>query len=262
MIYIPTKGRIGNQQTLRYLPRGLQEQTILVCPPSEVRWHQRDFPHVRVIEQPEQTMTIAKKRQWIVQSANAAGHHKMVMLDDDLRFAVRREDDPSKFRPAMQTDIEKAFEELFLRLGPEIPHAGFSARGGGISDAAQKGGWQTGKRMMYVLGYYTPTVLMNAELGRISTHEDMDVCLQLLTKGFPNLVNYSFVVDQKFGNPGGCTNERTILQSDADCYQLALWFPEFVRTSEKVYKDSTNRVEVVCQWKKALEYGLQHREQR
>jgi hypothetical protein len=95
-------------------------------------------------------------------------------------------------------------------------------------------------------------VLREAEFGRLSTHEDMDVCLQLLTKGFANKVNYTFVVDQKFGNPGGCTNERTVETNNADCYRLASFFPAYVRVSEKNYAGSVPRVEVVCQWARAL----------
>lgn len=264
---------MSNQLTYNNLPPDLKKITQIVCPEKEVFWLGQNCPDAMIIKQPEPLMGIAEKRKWIVESCGEltkalkdAGveepEDKIVMLDDDLRFAVRREDDPGLFRKANDEDIIKAFKELEEILSPEFPHAGFSARGGGISMAAQDGGWQQGKRMMYILGYHVPTVLENAEFGRIGTHEDMDICLQLLSKGFPNKVNFSFVVDQKFGSSGGCTEERTIEKNNADAYLLEKLHPQFVKATEKIYKSSQSRVEVVCQWKQALQYGLQQRQQR
>ncbi len=251
---IPTKGRRNNQLTLRNLPRELQEQTTVVCPPRERPFIQEDFPHVEVIAQPDHIQDIAEKRKWIV---DVFVEDKIVMLDDDLRFAVRREDNPGLFRKAEPADVITAFRELEEQLSPKIPHAGFAVRGSGIGDAAKMGGWQTtGKRMMYSLGYHVPTVLANVEFGRIRSHEDMDITLQLLTKGFPNAVNFSFVTDQAFGKDGGCTQERSVESNNEDCIKLAEFFPGFVRVSQKEYKASVPRMEVTVQWQQALKFGL------
>ncbi len=252
-IFIPTKGRRNNQLTMRNLPPALRERTTIVCPEKEAFWLRQDFSSATMLAQPDPNMGIALKREWILKNCEA---EKIVMLDDDLRFATRRTDEPGKFLKASDHEITTAFLQLESVISEEIPHAGFAARGSGIGDAAKKGGWQMGKRMMYVLGYHVPTVLANAEFGRLSTHEDMDVCLQLLTKGYPNMVNYSFVVDQKFGNPGGCTEERTMEINNADSLKLAEFFPEYVRVSQKDYSGSTPRVEVTCQWLKAMNAGL------
>ena len=259
-IFIPTKGRRNNQLTLKNLPQKIRERVTVVVPQGEAPAFKMNYPMVTVLVQPDPNMGIAHKRKWILDTAHTECVEKLVMLDDDLRFAVRREDEPARFRVATYDDIITAFFQLEAILSEDIPHAGFSARGAGIGEAAQKGGWQLGKRMMYVLGYHVPTVIANAEFGRISTHEDMDVCLQLLTKGFPNSVNYSFVVDQKFGNPGGCTDERTIEISSANALKLAELHPQFVRATRKEYKDSPSRVEVTCQWLQAMHAGLADRD--
>lgn len=249
IIFIPTKGRVDNQLTLSNLPKELKANTFIVCPEKEAVWHRNKCD---VLVQPDPNMGISAKRKWILETTS---NEKIVMLDDDLRFAVRREDDPKLFREAKSEDIVLAFRELEDILDSGTPHAGFSVRGMGIGEAAQRGGWQEAKRMVYVLGYHVPTIIANVQLGRLSTHEDMDITLQLLTKGFPNMVNFSFVVDQKFGSKGGCSAERTMTQSNLDSCQLALFFPQFVRTAEKTYSVSQNRIEVVCQWQKALKYG-------
>lgn len=257
-ITIPTKGRISTQLTFTNLPPDLQKQVVFVCPDNERFFLSQRYPTATVIAQPDPGMGISEKRKWIVETCS---DEKILMLDDDLRFAVRREDDTGLFRAATHDDIRRGFFELQEILSEDVPHAGFAARGGSIGALARQGGWQiSGKRMMYVLGYYLPTVLKLAEFGRVFTHEDMDVCLQLLGKGYPNAVNFTLVVDQKFGNPGGCTAERDIAKSNEDVQKLAAFHPGFVSIVSKVYSASTPRLEVVCQWQKCLDAGMALRE--
>lgn len=256
-IIIPTRGRVGRQTTYSNLPTELRKRTVIVCPAKEVASHSGNHPQVgEVLAQPDANMTIAQKRKWILENIQV---QKIVMLDDDLRFCVRRSDDPKKFLTATEGQVLAAFADLESQLSSKVPHAGFAARGGSIGDAAQRGGWQRAKRMMYVLGYHVPTVLKNVELGRIETREDMDLCLQLLVRGLSNVVNYSFLVDQKFGNVGGCTDERTIERSNADAEKLAEFFPGLVRVTRKEYERSVPRLEVVVQWEKALRQGEQRK---
>lgn len=248
IIVIPTRGRVGKQTTLQNLPGELWPDVMILCPSGEVAAHQKDFPYVKVQAQEDDNWDIATKRKWIVEHS---ADPKLVMLDDDLRFAYRRKDETDKFRTATDKEILQGFIELENYLCEDFPHAGFTARGGSINPAARKGGWQIGKRMMYVLGYYLPVVCREAEFGRVSTHEDIDVCLQLLKKDLPNIVNFDLVVDQKFGNPGGCTDERTVESNNRDVIKLAELHPGLVRVTEKKYTSSTPRLEVVCSWQKA-----------
>lgn len=256
-IIIPTKGRSFKPLTLLNLPKDMRENVVVVCPASERHRYASNYKGIAVWQQLRDSFTIAEKRAWIMEMAAQDGIDRLVMLDDDLRFAVRRTDDPGKFLKATEDQIRAAFLELSAILSPEVPHAGFAARGGSIGDSAQRGGWQEGKRMMYALGYHVPTVHALAKFGRISTREDMDVTLQLFAHGKPNLVNFSFLTDQTFGNPGGCTEERTIERSNEDADRLAELHPGFVRVVEKEYQRSTPRKEVVVQWLKALQDGKQ-----
>ncbi len=261
-IVIPTRGRIGKQVTFSNLPVELRRRTIIVCPPREVSAHAGNHPQAQeVIAQPDADWTIARKRRYILEVVcKSFKIERVCMMDDDLRFCVRRTDNPALFRANTPEDVLQAFAELEKKLGPEIPHAGFSARGGGIGDAAKRGGWQRAKRMMYVLGYHVPTVLREADPFRIETREDMDLALQLLGKGYPNEVNYTFAVDQKFGAPGGASLERDFARSNADALELARLHPGLVRVVEKDYSVSVKRLEVVVQWERALREGQERRE--
>lgn len=256
-IYIPTKGRIKNQLTLENLPPELYVQAVLVCPPSEVNRMRQNHEHAQILAQPDENMEIYQKRAWLVEQCP---EDKMIMLDDDLRFAVRREDDPAKFRKAEPADIFIAFQELENILSEAVPHAGFAVRGMGIGETAQEGGWQEAKRMIYTLGYYLPIARYWAEWGRMRIREDMDITLQLLSMGFPNWVNHSFVTDQKYGNPGGATSERNVQISNEAAELLAELHPGYVALEEKTYLNSPSRLEVRCQWQKALKDGRLFRE--
>ena len=77
--------------------------------------------------------------------------------------------------------------------------------------------------------------------------------------GFPNLINFSFVTDQKFGSVGGCTNERTVEINDADCQKLVELHPDYVTAEAKTYKNSPSRLEVRVQWVKAMTDGIAFR---
>jgi len=262
---IPTRGRIGKQITFSNFPAELRKQTVIVCPSKEQRAHAANHPQVKeVVAQPDDTWTIAHKRRWIVETM-LKDERKVCMLDDDLRFCTRRTDEPQKFKTSTPEDILSVFKEMEGLLCEKVPHAGLAARGGSINDRAQEGGWQEAKRAMYVLAYHLPTLRRETKPFRIETREDMDTCLQLLTKGYPNVVNHSVLVDQKFGAPGGASLERDFSRANADAERLAEFYPGLVKVVRKadvgrgISEDARTRCEVVVQWQKALEKGREWR---
>lgn len=261
-IIIPTRGRRDRQLTLTNLTPALRKETVLVCPKRE-KAHLEAMWGTRVcsvVDQPDENMTISQKRKWIIGEMIDEGDvDKIVMLDDDLRFAVRRTDVPKLFRKATPEDMDRAFGELEDKLSPSVPHAGFGVRQLSIEPAALRGGWQDNRRMIYTLGYYLPIVAKEATFGRIETREDMDVELQLLEKGYPCSVNVSFVTDQKWGDRGGCDGQRTVKGSNDDAEKLARLHPGHVRVVDKEYK-GVSRKEVVCSWKKCFDDGKQRRD--
>jgi hypothetical protein len=213
---------------------------------------------VEVVAQPDADWTIARKRRWILEEWAKRGYDKIIMFDDDLRFATRKSESDWHLREIRGDELGKELERLEEKLGPEFPHVGFGPRQG--NNTLDEVGWKTPSRMIYSLGYYLPIVVKECELGRIETREDMDLTLQLLRKGYPNAVWHTTVNDQrKFDAPGGATNERTIERSNADALKLVELHPGYVSTIQKDYKASVPRVEVICQWQKALEDGRRAR---
>lgn len=261
-IIIPTRGRSDLKLTCDALPKALRDSVYIVCPKSEYNRHRDIRPWANLVAQEDDNMTIAAKRSWIMREWGAAFKRgiceKIVMLDDDLRFFVKREGEPKRLRSATDEDLVRHFRELDRKLSEKVPQAGFSSR---LFNNAHEATWKRAKRMQYVLGYHLPTMREHADLsGRIETREDMDYVLQMLSAGYPNEVNYTIAVEQSndYGARGGCNGQRTTASSDADAERLAALYPGIVRVVHKDYKGSP-RKEVVVRWEAALRDGEERR---
>jgi len=255
-IVIPTRGRVGKQLTAQSLPRELRRCTTIVCPKREVFGltgaGMEDF---EVIAQPDPEWKIYQKRVWILQEFARLGYERILMLDDDLRFSTRISETDWHLKEIRGKDLIPEFERIDEKLGPEFPHVGFGQRQG--NNQLEEVGWQSPGKMCYALGYYLPIVLEKCVLGRVEIREDMELSLQLLLKGHPNAVWQTTVVDQrKYDAPGGASNERSIELSNNEAKKLAAMYPAYVSTTERKYKASVPRIEVIVQWKKALTDGL------
>ncbi len=249
-VIIPTYRRGGAQHTWDALPKEWREETTFVVDRHDaVSMADRPrFMPAQFLIVPEFVKTIADKRAWLLETLT---YERIVMFDDDLRFAVRSADTYPKLIPATAAQVSIHLLELFIMLH-KYSHVGWSCRQG---NNRLKSGWVENTRMTYVLGYRPEDVRQYCKLGRIQTREDMDLTLQLLSAGRENRVSSSICADQKYNAPGGASLERTQERSNADADLLAQLHPGLVRVTEKAYKSSLPRREVVCSWKKALKQG-------
>jgi hypothetical protein len=247
IIYIPTKGRVDSQNTLLRLPEsaGVKKgRVILVASKAEARKLERNWD-VPVLIQPEEIETIAQKRAWIIKQCR---YERMFMLDDDLRFCLRRSFDSPQMLTIDPKDPAACKEWRMLESSLEhYAHAGLAARMGAQS---KKYKWAFNTRMMYVLGYQTKAI-QKCELGRINTREDMDYTIQLFQMGYRNIVNFRLTVDQTYDKPGGMRGERTVKKSDRDAVKFAEMYPKLITVVERAYTESVPRKEVIVKWKAA-----------
>jgi hypothetical protein len=250
-LIIPTRGRTYQQLTLQSLPPELRKRTTLVCPKKEAVRLAHSYLDVEIVIEPHPGMKIAQTREWIVQTWFRCGYDKILMLDDDLRFATRISKDDTGLRTIWGEDLIPEFERIEEKLGPEFPHVGFSPRQGNHLEDA---GWKSPGRMMYTLGYYLP-IVNECRWDQLELREDFYVTLQLLLKGYPNAIWNTTVVDQATNAPGGCSTYRTLEMSDVEAEKLANLYPNYVSVVQRDYETSLPRKEVVVQWKKALEDG-------
>lgn len=248
-IYIPTYRRTHKQATYIQLPPELKAITTFVCDPTDLASLQRraaaDGSGTQCWVMPPEVKTIADKRAFIIRETP---YERIVMLDDDLKFCVKKIEDAVHLIKAKPEEVAHWFWALADKL-KTLAHAGFGPR---QLNSTKPGGWQDNERMMYVLGYQPQVLRDNCDLGRIETREDFDYALQLLQKGFPNQVCSSICVDQTYNAPGGASLERTQEASDRDAHKLAALHPGLVSVKVKPYKTSLVRTEVSVQWKKAF----------
>ena len=159
----------------------------LVVRPNERNQHQ----HANLLILPEEVQKIAAVRHWLVHRNDELGN-KIVMMDDDMVFAARRTDDPTKFRHMEDEDYDTMFEALRDALG-EYAHVGISHREGANRNTNK---FVECSRQMRVLGYQRNILRAEAVTGRTKVMEDFDVTLQLLRRGMPNRILNSWVHNQ------------------------------------------------------------------
>lgn len=256
-IYIPSKGRAGEQLTLQNLPEELKAQTTLVVYPEEMEAYRRW--KVKLLSAPERIKELGGKRQFIFEyhaaRSNAWGN-KFVVLDDDIcQFAYRRKDDPTKFTRCQSKDVLRMFK-LVERLLDDYPFVSVAGREGAnrrtepILECV---------RMMRFLAYDAARLkICNVKFDRAAAPmDDFDVHLQLLRAGYKSGCLNSYCQDQaRSGAPGGCSDWRAAHPNAEAAEGLHALHPEFVKLVTKTTKTAwggCTRIDVVVQWKKAYE---------
>lgn len=252
-IVIPTLGRALNklQPTFNQLLEAGVEATLVVQPHEEKLYRHIGPLHVL----PEKVKGIAATRDYIIH--DMVGDSRVCMMDDDLHFAVRRDDDRTKFRQPDSEDIRAMVREISRSLD-NFPHVSIGSREGGnrVTDPVS---YNT--RMMRVLAY-DREVLKREQItfAPMEVMEDFHVTLQLLRRGYDCAVLNNWVSNQAGGSDatGGCSTFRTLELQAKNAHRLAARHPGFVKVVEKTTKTAwggATRTDVVVQWKQARKAG-------
>lgn len=247
-IYIPSRGRWKNQTTIEALPPELHSRTTLVVPRDEQGNYRSHVPSEVTVKAPPILPGIGPCRHWCCQQEPA----KVLMLDDDLVFATRRFDDPTKFKDATHQEIIKLVDSVFYWLNTHA-HVGVSTREGGNRDTKD---WAFNTRLLRMLAYRTDVLRKeNIRFDDIPVMEDFHVTLSLLTKGYPNVKLNHMVHNQNgSGLEGGCSTYRDKDMQARAAHSLHTAFPDFVKVVQKETKGAWGggtRTDVRIQWKKA-----------
>lgn len=256
-IYICTHGRATEvqQHTLKSL-RGCEYTPKIVIQRSEIfKWSWYKGPMVIL---PPEISTIAATRDYLVWAVDDTGNDYMVMLDDDLHFAVRRENSPTLFRQPDPEDITEMLSSIDQALA-DFPMVGIGPREGGNRNVEPV---LINTRIMRVIGIDRGYFKRNFILcGNQELMEDFHLNLQVLRSGADTCVLNSWVSNQAGGSnaPGGCSLTRTAAAQDAAARALAAKHPGFVTVVQKVTKGAWGggtRTDVKIQWKKARASAL------
>ncbi len=200
---------------------------------------------------PPYVKRLADTRDYIIHEMPGDDH--VVFMDDDLDFAVRRDDDRSKFRQVQPGDLEAMFARMD-RMLLKYPMVGIGSREGG-NRVTEPFVYNT--RIMRVLAFrrsflrekglfFNPLVVM----------EDFHINLQILRSGEDTCILNNWVSNQHGGSdaPGGCSVYRTDEVQTESAKLLAARHPGFVKVVEKTTKTAwggKTRTDVIVQWKRA-----------
>lgn len=247
-IFIPTFGRSDYQVTWENLPHAVKFRTRLVVQYREENRYDEKYP---LIVLPDNIRSIGPTRQWLIDNFP---DEKILMLDDDLDFAVRRSDEPTKFRAATERDMLLLLDNIQLVMDEGYKMVGVSGREGANRDTSQ---FKTITRQLRVhaldAGFFKEK---NIRFDRIPFMEDFDATLQLLELGYANRVLNGWVHNQRGGSnaPGGCSVTRTIAAHNEAAKELKRLHPKYVRVVEKESGNwGDSRLDVHISWKKAYD---------
>jgi hypothetical protein len=253
-IYIPTLER-SEQITLGNLPESVQKDVVIVTDKKSTKALHlptvKDITKLNIVVCPERG--IGKVRQWIIDNHDMKKHGKqLLMLDDDLSFAVRRMDDPTRFLPADDNDVLQMLTAV-ENAASTYAHGGILSREGGnrILEPLKYNG-----RNLRAL-FYDVTVMRKEKIrfDVLPVMEDFSTALALLCAGYPSIAVCGWVQDQGMSNaPGGCSTYRSLSVQREGALGLQRLYPKFVKVVEKTTKTAwggQTRTDVRIQWGKA-----------
>ena len=250
-IYIPTMQRPRLQYTLNELKDESPYPITLVIPEEELQDYMGTYSSLMTV--PTEVRGIAATRQFIMEQAE---DEHVLMMDDDLTFAVRRHDDPTRFREPVSGEMRSMLMAVETLMGL-YAHVGIATREGGNRKTEPL---MTCTRAPRVIGYQRSIFFKEGVDFRNSTvMDDFEATLHLLTRGYANGILNTFVQNQKgSGTAGGASAYRTMKMHAAAAEKLQSRYPAFVKTVQKTTKTAwggATRTDVIIQWKKALQYG-------
>lgn len=254
LIAILSKARATRQITLRQLPALVRSSTFLVVDFDEYQAYREAHPNIICL--PEGCKGIGMARQFLVHYALKAGETKVLMLDDDLTFALRRTDDPTKFTTPTDEDITRCFQDVKKKLD-DYAHVAIAPREGGNrrTDA-----YVPNTRALRALAFRVDKLnSASIKFTGAEVMEDFYVQLSLLLCGEAHLTINWMVQNQHGSNTsGGCSTYRTMEVQARAAEALHAKFPDFVKVVDKETKTAwggQKRKDVIISWKAAYEEG-------
>jgi len=253
-VFILTHGRAtaAQQHTGEFLTRAGIEFKYVVQQREVDKWA---WCHTPVVVLPAHIKDVSATRDYLVYDVGGEDH--IFMFDDDLRFASRREDEPTKFVPALGGHLAGALDLIDMNL-KKFPMIGLGAREGGnrITEF-----WSDNTRIMRAFGldrkYLRESRITFSPLRLM---EDFHVNLQILESGKVTRTYNGLVTDQVGGSnsAGGCSTYRTPELQEESARLLASRHPGVVKVVKKTTKGAWGggtRTDVIVQWKQAAKFA-------
>lgn len=260
-IYVPTRGRarLDLQYTVKMFPAAIRAMTNLVVRPDEAASYEPIAQQLGVglVLRPETCANLSQTLEWIIHE-HADPARTAIMLDDDLRFSVRiDQEDPTltSLRAAEEDDVATILNTLDELVREGYPMAGVSARFGNNN---KKTFVEYCGRQMQVHAV-DPAFFRKEDIrpSSVICKSDFFMTLSVLTAGEQNAIINWATVDQAKGSnaEGGVSVYRDFDTLNEGAERLRSFFPRYVSVVQKTTRwKGIDRPfnDVRIQWRKAF----------
>lgn len=251
-IYIPTLGRINNQITYNGFPESWRKNTFFVVQQHEVTEFVNIYGKDKVIELPLDINNLPRTREYIYNVLGGNSRH--LVFDDDLKIK-KKYPNPLPTKPKWITeDLEEKEYDKILELIEGWMDEGYYYGGlmtsANIPDASR---YPTRENHRLMTNFFFDGEKLPKDLmwDRVPMGEDLDMTLQLLSRGYKNLCSSKYVVFPKLPNSkGGCSTYRNLENHNDSQEILAKLWPKYVKVIDKINKDGLTKKHVTIQFKR------------
>lgn len=256
-VFVHTRGRTKRQWTYDWFTEKLilDNNVRIVCPKFEVAEHEAQG---RLVIPCPVELGLPKIRQWLLEYAYRKGLSKIIFVDDDFtKFYVRITEDSWHLRDATKKEVEvKIIKRIFDSLDT-YAMVGISHRSGNNRFFPNKEVEMV--RMFSILGHRVDVFHDEGfNYDRTGAHEDFDVELQHIERGYPTLCLTNVAYGPLPPNTaGGCSIYRDNDYQKKSCETLRDLHPESVKIVTRKTKvwaggGMGERYDVHIMWKRAL----------
>ena len=263
-IIIATLGRVHDQKTYHSLPDKYKDKVTFIVQPHEFE-EMKSIYGDKVVCLPKEVNRLPITREWI---HNEYQNERYLVCDDDCHAwhykepVIMEGKEVWGFKNGVSrmftlNDFDNMFDEVNKLMDSGIVHVGMLNSSMKPTSEPNRYPIRSNERIGGIVFYDGPNVPQDLQWTRVLAGEDIDVNLQLLSRGYENrvLTKYCFCISETSA-VGGCEVYRNVQNHNEAQRVLANLWPGIINIREKVvpsgpWKGQT-KLNITVQWKKAL----------
>jgi hypothetical protein len=248
-IVVMTRGRVGSQETLKWIPDKWRPRVSLFCPAEETAAHLRAFPWLTCHVE-NKRLNYSEKFQYIIDGKTGTDP-KVVIMDDDLYFSKYEEvDGVRKLCVIKDRNETEAMWDLMEKMLEKIPLVGVHPR---MMAQNAKPPFEWNSKIVCIQGVNRDLIKPVPKVDNHPILADVELALTLLQRGLPNArITTHFVDWLPSQAPGGCDYRTAQMQLEA-CEDIANRFAPFAELVVKQPKTAKwlgdSRADLKVRWK-------------
>jgi len=261
LLCIMTRGRVGKQETLKWIPKEWEPHVRLMCPYEEKPYHQANHPTIKIIDQPSFVTNYSLKFEWLVYEAFPE-ENNIVIMDDDLYFnRFENPDNTGKLLTIKDRQEVGPMFNLMAHMTKEIALVGVHPRM--MANNANRP-FQWNSKIVTIQAINRSLIPSGLRLSKHPILADVELNCQLLSRGIANArITTHFVDWLPSQATGGCdyrTAEMQRLATEDISTRFAPFAKQVVKRPKTAKWLGDERYDLNIRWKDLYNWGLDRRE--